>query len=45
MKMRRRFTAEFKAKIALEAIQVHRTIGELATRHEPHPNLITLSFP
>ena len=31
MKTRRRFTAEFKAKVALEAIQGQRTIAELAT--------------
>ena len=41
MKTRRRFTAEFKAKVALEALQGQRTIAELATRHELHPNLIT----
>jgi transposase len=40
MKTRRRFTAEFKAKVALEAIQGHRTMAELANRHELHPNLI-----
>ena len=38
MKTRRRFTAEFKAKVALEAIQGHRTVAELAKRHELHPN-------
>ena len=41
MKTRRRFTAEFKAKVALEAIQGHRTISELAAKHELHPNQIT----
>ena len=41
MRTRRRFTAEFKAKVALEAIQGQRTIAELAARHELHPNLIT----
>jgi Transposase len=40
MKTRRRFTAEFKAKVALEAMQGHRTITDLASRHELHPNLI-----
>jgi len=40
MRTRRRFTAEFKAKVALEAIQGHRTIAELATRHELHPTQI-----
>jgi transposase len=41
MKTRRRFTAEFKAKVALEAIQGHRTVAELATKHELHPTQIT----
>ena len=41
MKTRRRFTGEFKAKVALEALQGQRTIAELATRHELHPNVIT----
>ena len=39
-KTRRRFTAEFKAKVALEAIQGHRTVADLTKRHELHPNLI-----
>jgi transposase len=38
MRTRRRFTTEFKAKVALEAIQGQWTIAELATRHELHPN-------
>ena len=33
MRTRRRFTAEFKAKVALEAIQGHRTVAELASKH------------
>lgn len=41
MKTRRRFAAEFKAKVALEAIQGERTISELATKHQLHPNQIT----
>jgi len=41
MRTRRRFTAEFKAKVALEAIRGERTISELATKHELHPNQIT----
>jgi transposase len=40
MRTRRRFTAEFKAKVALEAIQGQRTIADLAARYELHPNLI-----
>jgi transposase len=38
MRTRRGFTAEFKAKVALEAIQGQRTIAELAARYELHPN-------
>jgi transposase-like protein len=38
MKTRRRFTAEFKAKVALEAIRGERTISELATKHQ-YPDL------
>ena len=38
---RRRFSAEFKAKIALEAIRGEQTIAELASRYELHPNMIT----
>jgi transposase-like protein len=32
MRTRRRFTAEFKAKVALEAIQGHRTVAERGTK-------------
>lgn len=41
MKTRRRFSAEFKAKVALEAIREERTVSELAARHQLHPNQIT----
>ena len=41
MRTRRRFTAEFKAKVALEAIKGVQTVAELATRHELHPTQIT----
>jgi len=30
MRTRRRFSAEFKAKVALEAIKGHETVAELA---------------
>ena len=40
MRTRRRFTAEFKAKVALEAIQGQRTVAELVTMHELHPTQI-----
>jgi len=32
--------ALFKAKVALEAIQGHRTVAELASKHELHPTQI-----
>lgn len=41
MKTRRRFSAAFKAKVALEAIRGERTISDLATQHQLHPNEIT----
>lgn len=40
MVKRRRFKAEFKAQIALEAIRGHKTINEIASEHEIHPNQI-----
>jgi transposase len=41
MAKRRRFSAEFKAKIALEAIRGEHSVAELASKHGLHPNLIT----
>jgi len=40
-KSRRTFTAEFKAKVAIEAIKEIKTISELAQIYQVHPNLIT----
>jgi transposase len=40
VRTRRRFTAEFKAKVALEAINGHQTVAELTTKHELHPTQI-----
>jgi len=40
-KSRRTFTAELKAKIAIEAIKENKTISELAQIYQVHPNLIT----
>jgi transposase len=40
MRTRRRFSSEFKAKVALEAIKGHETVAELATRHALHPTQI-----
>jgi putative transposase len=40
MRTRRRFSAELKAKVALEAIKGQETVAELATKHELHPTQI-----
>jgi transposase len=40
MRTRRRFSAEFKAKVAVEAIQGHCTVADLATKYELHPTQI-----
>jgi len=37
---RRRFSSEFKAKVAIEAIRGQRTVAELAGQYEVHPNQI-----
>jgi transposase-like protein len=42
MTKRRKFTAEFKAKVALEALRGDRTIQEIAARHQVHPNQVSL---
>jgi transposase len=34
------FSAEFKAKVALEALIGDQALAELAARHEVHPNMI-----
>jgi transposase-like protein len=41
MTKRRKFTAEFKAKVALEALRGDRTIQEIAARHKVHPNQVS----
>ena len=41
MAKRRNFSAQFKAKVALEALRGEQTLSELAARYEIHPNLIT----
>ena len=40
MAERRHFSAEFKAKVAREAIKEQKTIAEIAAEHEVHPNQI-----
>ena len=38
--IRRKHTAEFKAKVALEAISERSTLSELSKRYDIHPNQI-----
>ena len=38
---RRKFSADFKAKVVIEALKERNTIEQLAKKHELHPNQIT----
>ena len=38
---RKRHSADFKAKVALEAIKGQKTINEIAAAYQVHPNLVT----
>ncbi len=41
MRTRRRFSSDFKAKVALEALRGDRTIQEIASRPKVHPNQVS----
>ncbi len=41
MAKRRKFTAAFKAEVALEALRGDRTIQEIAAKHQLHPNQVS----
>jgi transposase len=38
---RKRYSEEFKAKVALEAIKGEQTIADLGSRYGLHPNMVT----
>src|SRR5215212_1117230 len=38
---RKRYSAEFKARVALEALKGHKTVNELASTYGVHPTQIT----
>jgi len=41
MRTRKRYSGEFKAKIALEAIRGQKTVNEIASAFGVHPNQVT----
>ena len=41
MKKRQRFSSEFKARVALEALSGAYTLSELSAKHGVHPNMIS----
>ena len=41
MRKRRIFSAEFKARVALEALTGAHTMSELSAKHGVHPNMIS----
>ena len=41
MTTRRRFTTDFKAKVALGSLRGDRTIQEIAARYKVHPNQVS----
>ena len=41
MMKRRRFTADFKARVALDALRGDKTIQEIASKHRVHPNQVS----
>ena len=38
---RRRFMADFKARVALEALRCDKTAQEIAAKHRVHPNQVS----
>ena len=40
MAKRRKFTADFKARVAVEALRGDKTVQEIAARHQVHPNQV-----
>ncbi len=42
MTTRRRFTADFKAWVALEALRGDKTVQEIAAKRKVHPNQVSI---
>jgi transposase len=41
MTTRRRFTGDFKARVALEALRGDKTVQEIASKHKVHSNQVS----
>lgn len=41
-RLRRKFSADFKAKVVIEALKERSSVEELARKHELHPNQISI---
>ena len=41
MAKRRKYTDQFKAKVALEALRSDKTVQEIAAKHPLHPNQVS----
>ena len=41
MTTRRRFTGDFKARVAMEAMRGDKSIQEIATKYKVHPNQVS----
>jgi hypothetical protein len=41
MTKRRRFTADFRARVAVEALRGDKTVQEIAAKHKVHPNQVS----
>ena len=39
--MRKQYSAAFKAQIVLEALKETKTVAQIASDHQLHPNLVT----
>ncbi|MDD4641184.1 MAG: transposase, partial [Bacteroidales bacterium] len=40
--MRKKISAEIKARVAIEAVRGMKTISEIASQYEVHPNQVSL---
>jgi putative transposase len=41
VKKRNQYSAEFKFKVALDAIKVQKTVNQLASQYDVHPNQVS----